>query len=110
MLILKILEIYSWICCVVGLIALLVGLIALALNLICYFYQSCVGFNTFRKFLRKYHGEIIEENKTQEENKLLKHRLEVANTHIESRVDNMIPEHYDDLKYILNECDLKSTW
>lgn len=38
------------------------------------------------------------------------HRLEVANEYIESRIDNMIPEHYDDLKYILNECDLDSTW
>lgn len=39
-----------------------------------------------------------------------RHRLEVANEYIESRKDNMIPEHYDDLKYILNECDLESTW
>lgn len=39
-----------------------------------------------------------------------KHRLEVANEYIESRKDNMIPEHYDDLKYIINECNLDSTW
>lgn len=38
------------------------------------------------------------------------HRLKVANEYIESRKDNMIPEHYDDLKYIINECDLDSTW
>lgn len=44
------------------------------------------------------------------ENKLYKHRLEVANEFIESRIDGMIPEHYDDLKYIINECDINSTW
>lgn len=49
-------------------------------------------------------------NETEEENKLLKHRLETANDLIESRKENMIPEHYDDLKYIINECDLKSSW
>lgn len=48
--------------------------------------------------------------KLEDKNKLLKHRLEVANEYIESRKDNMIPEHYDDLKYILNECDLESSW
>ena len=42
--------------------------------------------------------------------KLLEHRLEVANDFIESRKKNMIPEHYDDLKYIINECDLNSSW
>lgn len=41
---------------------------------------------------------------------ILKHRLEVANEYIETRKDNMLPEHYDDLKYIINECDLNSTW
>lgn len=44
------------------------------------------------------------------ENELYKHRLEVANEFIESRKEAMIPEHYDDLKYIINECDLESTW
>lgn len=44
------------------------------------------------------------------ENKLCKHRLAVANEFIESRKEAMIPEHYDDLKYIINECDLESTW
>jgi hypothetical protein len=46
----------------------------------------------------------------EKEMELLKHRLDVANEYIESRIDNMIPEHYDDLKYIINECDLDSTW
>jgi hypothetical protein len=41
---------------------------------------------------------------------LYRHRLDTANEYIESRKDNMIPEHYNDLKYILNECDLESTW
>ena len=43
-------------------------------------------------------------------NKLYKHRLEIANEFIESRKEGMIPEHYDDLKYIINECDLESSW
>lgn len=46
----------------------------------------------------------------EEENALLKHRLEVANEFIESRQEVLIPENYEDLKYILNECDLESTW
>ena len=41
---------------------------------------------------------------------LLEHRLEVADEFIEIRKKNMIPEHYDDLKYIINECDLNSSW
>ena len=49
-------------------------------------------------------------NEAEEENKLLKHRLKTANDFIESRKGNMIPEHYDDLKYIINECDLNSSW
>lgn len=40
----------------------------------------------------------------------LEHRLNIGNDYIESRKENMIPEHYDDLKYILNECDLESSW
>lgn len=40
----------------------------------------------------------------------LKHRLNMANEYIEMRKDNMIPEHYDDLKYIINECGLNSSW
>lgn len=54
-----------------------------------------------------YKATIIE---LKEENKLLKHRLEVANEFIESRQEVLIPENYEDLKYILNECDLESTW
>lgn len=46
----------------------------------------------------------------QQQNKLLKHRLKTANDFIEDRKENMIPEHYDDLKYIINECDLNSSW
>ena len=41
---------------------------------------------------------------------LLEHRLEVADEFVEIRKKNMIPEHYDDLKYIINECDLNSSW
>lgn len=39
-----------------------------------------------------------------------RHRLNVANEFIESRKEGMIPEHYNDLKYIINECDLESSW
>lgn len=53
---------------------------------------------------------LNELDRLQKENKLYKHRLEVANEFIESRIDGMIPEHYDDLKYIINECDINSTW
>ena len=54
-----------------------------------------------------YKERIIE---LKEENALLKHRLETANDFIESRIESLIPENYEDLKYILNECDLESTW
>ena len=61
--------------------------------------------------LYKISKEIYEDiEQLQQQNKLLKHRLETANDYIESRIDNMIPEHYDDLKYIINECDLNSSW
>lgn len=40
----------------------------------------------------------------------LEHRFDTANEYIESRKENMLSEHYDDLKYILNECDLESSW
>lgn len=45
-----------------------------------------------------------------EEKQLYKHRLDTANEFIESRKENMILEHYEDLKYIINECDLESSW
>lgn len=45
-----------------------------------------------------------------ENNKLLEHRLKTSNDFIESRKENMIIDHYNDLKYIINECDLESTW
>lgn len=58
---LKIFEIYLYICGGIISITILVGLIALALNIICYAYQSCVGFDTFRKFLIKYNSEMKKE-------------------------------------------------
>ena len=64
------------------------------------------SFESFKAFA-KYLKELQD---LKEENELYKHRLEVANEFIESRQEAMIPEHYDDLKYILNECDLESTW
>jgi hypothetical protein len=41
---------------------------------------------------------------------LAKHRLKVANEYIETRKGHMLPEHYEDLKYIVNECDIDSSW
>lgn len=46
----------------------------------------------------------------QKENEILRHRLEVANEYIDDRKENMIIDHVIDLKYIINECDLDSTW
>lgn len=42
--------------------------------------------------------------------RVLLHRLSTIYEYIESRKENMIPEHYDDLKYIIMNCDLESTW
>lgn len=63
-------------------------------------FKSMEAFNKYIKDLQN----------LKEENELYKHRLKVANEYIETRIGNMIPEHYDDLHYILNECDLESTW
>lgn len=57
----KVFEIYLYICGTIISICVITGLIALMLNLICYFYQTTVGFNTFKKFLRKYNKEMQEE-------------------------------------------------
>jgi len=59
------------------------------------------------KVIRELH---INNQKLKKQLKLYKHRLDVANNYIESRKENMIPEHYDDLKYIINNCDKESTW
>ena len=56
------------------------------------------------RFLEKYAQD------KDKEIQILKHRLQTANEYIESRKENMIPEHYDDLKYIINESDLDSSW
>lgn len=54
----NIFEIYLYICGIIIGISVLAGLIVLALNLISYAYQSSVGFNVFRKFLKKYNKEM----------------------------------------------------
>lgn len=54
----KVFEIYLYICGVIISLIILVGLIALALNVITYAYQSMVGFDIFKKFLRKYNKEM----------------------------------------------------
>lgn len=40
---------------------------------------------------------------------LFDHRLNVADQYLESRKENLCVDHYNDLKYIVNECDLEST-
>lgn len=57
----KAFEIYLYICGFIISIISLLGLIAVMLNIISYAYQSFVGFDTFRKFLRKYHSEMKKE-------------------------------------------------
>lgn len=59
----KAFEIYLCICAIIVSIAILALLIAVTLNLICYFYQTYVGFNTFKKFLRKYNDEMQKERR-----------------------------------------------
>lgn len=59
---------------------------------------------------KKYNTVLADNIKLKTENELYKHRLEVANEFIESRIDGLISEIYEDLKYIINECDLESTW
>ena len=54
----NIFEIYLYICGILVSIIILIGLIGITLNLITYTYQSCVGFDIFRKFLKKYNKEI----------------------------------------------------
>ena len=68
------------------------------------------------------HFRILKENKRKIDNlryanknlrqnlNVARHRLNVANEFIDSRKEGMIPEHYNDLKYIINECDLESSW
>lgn len=59
----KVFEIYLYICGGLVGLAILLGLIALILNVIAYTYETCIGFKTFSKFLKKYHKEMKEEKK-----------------------------------------------
>ena len=59
----------------------------------------CYGLTGVEAKMYKYTQEVINQ-----------HRINTANEYIESRKEHMIPEHYNDLKYILNECDLESSW
>lgn len=65
----------------------------------CYFGDR----NAFNEIISIYDNLI-------EKNKLLEHRLKTSNDFIESRKEHMIKDHYNDLKYIINKCDLESTW
>lgn len=57
----KAFEIYLYVCGFIISIISLLGFIAVMLNVITYTYQSFVGFDTFKKFLRKYHSEMKKE-------------------------------------------------
>lgn len=59
----KAFEIYIYICATIVSVAVLALLIVVTLNLIAYAYQSSVGFNTFRKFLKKYNSEMQKERR-----------------------------------------------
>ena len=54
-------EIYLYICGGLVSLAILLGLIGLTLNLICYTYQTCIGFNKFRKIVRAYNSKKLTE-------------------------------------------------
>ena len=54
----NIFQVYLYICTIIVSIIILLALIAIVLNVICYCYQSIVGFDTFRKFLKKYNREM----------------------------------------------------
>lgn len=58
---LKIFEIYLYICGSIVSISILIGLLGLLVNLGLYAYESYIGFDTFKKFLRKYHSEMKRE-------------------------------------------------
>lgn len=60
---LKIFEIYLYICGILVSICILAGLTILTLNLIAYLYQNSVGFKTFVKFLKKYNQDMQEEKR-----------------------------------------------
>ena len=60
--------------------------------------------------MEEFEAHIKRVGQLEMENKLYKHRLKVANEFIDSRKESIITEHYDNLKYILNECDLNHTW
>lgn len=75
---LQVFEIYLYICGAIISIAILTGLIAMLANIGLYAYETYIGFDTFKKFLRKYHNEMKKEkvvkadasvafNKTKEE-------------------------------------------
>lgn len=56
-------EIYLYICGILISLAIVLGLIILVLNLIAYTYETYIGFNTFYKFLKKYHKEMVKEKR-----------------------------------------------
>lgn len=59
----EVFEVYLYVCGGLVGLAILLGLIILTLNIVAYTYQEYIGFNTFRKFLKKYHKEMKEEKK-----------------------------------------------
>ena len=68
------------------------------------------GINSIEEFIEYLQNQDKKIERLQKENEILRHRLEVANEYIDDRKENMIIDHVIDLKYIINECDLDSTW
>ena len=56
-------EIYLRVCAIIVSIVLSIAIIGMSLSLICYTYQSIIGFKIFTKFLRIYHREMEKEMK-----------------------------------------------
>ncbi len=54
----RIFGIYLYTCGIIISICIITGLMAIMLNFICYFYQTVVGFDIFKKFLKKYNKEM----------------------------------------------------
>lgn len=50
----KVFEIYCYICAGIISIGILAGLVGLAINLVAYAIESCIGFKTFNKVLKLY--------------------------------------------------------
>lgn len=60
--------------------------------------------------ISKFYNKEINKVKDLEDLEIAKHRLVVANEFINCRKEHLIPEIYNDLQFIINECNLDETW